>query len=35
MRGHQLRALHAYDMLRWSVGKSSVLIDNLLRRQFT
>ena len=35
MREHQLRALHAYRMLRWSVGKPSVLIHNLLQRQFT
>jgi len=33
MREHQLRALHGYR--RWSVGKPSVLIPNLLKRQFT
>jgi integrase-like protein len=35
MREHQLRALDAYRMRRWSVGKPSVLIPNLLKRQFT
>jgi len=30
MREHQLRALHAYRMLRWSVGKPSVLIPQSL-----
>jgi len=35
MREHQLRALHGYRMRRWSVGKPSVLIPNLLQRQFT
>src|SRR3954462_13367872 len=35
MREHQLRALHGYSMRRWSVGKPSVLIPNLLKRQFT
>ena len=35
MREHQLRALHGYRTRRWSVGKPSVLIPNLLRRQFT
>jgi len=35
MRQHQLRALHGYRMRRWSVGKPSVLIPNLLKRQFT
>jgi putative transposase len=35
MREHQLRALHGYRMRRWSVGKPSVLIPNLLKRQFT
>jgi hypothetical protein len=35
MREHQLRALHGDRMRRWSVGKSSVLIPNLLKRQFT
>ena len=28
-------ALHGYRMRRWSVGKPSVLIPNLLKRQFT
>lgn len=35
MREHQLRALHGYRMRRWSVGTPSVLIPNLLKRQFT
>ena len=35
MRINQLRALHGYRMRRWSVGKPSVLIPNLLQRQFT
>jgi putative transposase len=35
MREHHLRALHGYRMRRWSVGKPSVLIPNLLKRQFT
>jgi putative transposase len=35
MREHQLRTLHGYRMRRWSVGKPSVLIPNLLKRQFT
>jgi len=35
MREHQLRALHGSRMRRWSVGKPSVLIPNLLKRQFT
>jgi putative transposase len=35
MRESQLRALHGYRMRRWSVGKPSVLIPNLLKRQFT
>jgi putative transposase len=35
MREHQLRALHGYRMRRWSVGKPSVLIPNLLKHQFT
>ncbi len=30
MHEHQLRALHAYRMLRWSVGKPSVLIPQAL-----
>jgi putative transposase len=35
MRVNQLRALHGYRTRRWSVGKPSVLIPNLLQRQFT
>ena len=35
MRVNHLRALHGYRMRRWSVGKPSVLIPNLLQRQFT
>lgn len=35
MRENDLRALHGYRMRRWSVGKPSVLIPNLLQRQFT
>ena len=35
MREHGLRALHGDRMRRWSVGKPSVLIPNLLQRQFT
>jgi putative transposase len=35
MRENKLRALHGYRMRRWSVGKPSVLIPNLLQRQFT
>jgi putative transposase len=35
MRINHLRALHGYRTRRWSVGKPSVLIPNLLRRQFT
>ena len=35
MRVNNLRALHGYRMRRWSVGKPSVLIPNLLQRQFT
>ncbi len=35
MREHQLRALHGYRTHRWSVGKPTVLIPNLLQRQFT
>jgi putative transposase len=30
-----LRTLHDYRTRRWSVGKSSVLIPNILQRQFT
>jgi putative transposase len=35
MRENALRALHGYRMRRWSVGTPSVLIPNLLPRQFT
>lgn len=35
MRVNHLRALHGYRTRRWSVGKPSVLIPNLLKRQFT
>jgi putative transposase len=35
MREANLRALHGYRMRRWSVGRPSVLIPNLLQRQFT
>jgi putative transposase len=35
MREAKLRALHGYRVRRWSVGKPSVLIPNLLQRQFT
>ncbi len=35
MRQAKLRALHGYRTRRWSVGKPSVLIPNLLQRQFT
>jgi len=35
MREASLRALHGYRTRRWAVGKSSVLIPNLLQRQFT
>ncbi len=35
MRVSRLRALHGYRIRRWSVGKPSVLIPNLLQRQFT
>ena len=35
MRENGLRALHGYRTRRWSVGKPSVLIPNLLQRQFT
>ena len=35
MREAKLRALHGYRIRRWSVGKPSVLIPNLLQRQFT
>jgi putative transposase len=35
MRQNNLRALHGYRIRRWSVGKPSVLIPNLLQRRFT
>src|SRR3954467_10100175 len=35
MRQHQLRALHGYRTRRMAVGKASVLIPNLLKREFT
>jgi putative transposase len=35
MRVNGLRALYAYRTRRWSVGKPSVLIPNILQRQFT
>jgi transposase InsO family protein len=35
MRQANLRALHGYRIRRWAVGKPSVLIPNLLQRQFT
>jgi putative transposase len=35
MREANLRALHGYRTRRWAVGKPSVLIPNLLQRQFT
>lgn len=35
MRVNGLRALHGYRTRRWSVGKPSVLIPNILQRQFT
>jgi len=35
MRENGLRALHGYRTRRWSIGKPSVLIPNLLQRQFT
>ncbi len=35
MRENGLRAQHGYRTRRWSVGKPSVLIPNLLQRQFT
>ena len=35
MRSANLRALHGYRIRRWSVGKPSVLIPNLLQRRFT
>jgi putative transposase len=35
MRMNHLRARHGYHTRRWSVGKPSVLMPNLLKRQFT
>jgi putative transposase len=35
MRQNNLRALHGYRIRRWSVGRPSVLIPNLLQRRFT
>jgi putative transposase len=35
MRVNRLRALHGYHTRRWTVGKPSVVIPNLLQRQFT
>ena len=35
MRLNNLRALHGYRTRRWSVGKPSVLIPNILKGQFT
>src|SRR5947207_2922432 len=35
MRVNRMRALHGYRTRRWSVGKPSILIPNLLQRQFT
>jgi putative transposase len=35
VRLNRLRALHGYRTRRWSVGKPSVVIPNLLQRQFT
>jgi putative transposase len=35
MREYQLRALHGFRIRRMVVGKPSVLIPNLLKRQFT
>lgn len=35
MRENDLRALHGYRTRRWAVGKPTVLIPNLLQRQFT
>jgi putative transposase len=35
MRQANLRALHGYRICRWAVGKPSVLIPNLLKRQST
>ena len=35
MRQANLRALHGYRTRRWAAGRPSVLIPNLLKRQFT
>lgn len=35
MRENQLRALHGYRTRRWTISKPSVLIPDLLKRQFT
>ena len=35
MRENKLRALHGYRTRRWLVGKPTVLVQNLLKRQFT
>jgi len=35
MRENHLRALHGFRIRRWSIGKPSVLIPNLLQRQFS
>lgn len=35
VRENGLRAQHGYRTRRWSVGTPSVLIPNLLKRQFT
>lgn len=35
MRVNNLRALHGYRTRRWAAGKPSVLIPNILQRQFT
>jgi putative transposase len=35
MRQANLRALHGCRTRRWAVGKPSVLMPNLLKRQFT
>ena len=35
MRENHLRALHGYRTRRWTISKPSVLIPDLLKRQFT
>jgi putative transposase len=35
MREHKLRALPGFRIRRWSAGKPSILIPNLLQRQFS